>query len=135
MPDKELSTDSRREQRAFFIKRSILGLVGFACLSVWVFFYFTQGFANIPAGVDVLCRIGLMLAVVWFALPTIAPMFRYGSSLIIGIVLVILVICAARPQIARIVITIAVVAVIVNWILKKLSGSPSNRPNKERSGK
>ncbi len=127
MAETKTTDETLRSQRAFFIKRTILGLVGLSCLLLWVGFYLTQGFDNIPAGVDVLCRIGLMLVVVWFAIPTVAPLFRYGSSLLIGSGLVILVISAARPNIAKIVAAVAIAAIVINWVLRKLAGTSPKR--------
>ncbi len=121
------------QRQSFFWRRVVLGILGFGCLIAWSIGYINMGWEGILHSIPlaIVGRIGLILTALWLALPTIEPLFRYGGSLFMGAILVVLFVLAVRPRIVPIVIGVIVVGSSVNWILRKMSGKPKSRQDSE----
>ena len=106
-------------------KRIALGIVGLGCLAAWVVCFVAWGWEEVvrSTSIAITGRVGLILTALWLAMPTLKPLFKYGSSLLFGSLLIILFVLATRPKIVPIVIGLVVVGHSVNWLLKTLAGT------------
>ncbi len=106
-------------------QRSFLGLIGLVCLAMGLGFYFLGG--ESPSLRDgILVRVGLLLCVTWLALPQLKTMKTRIPGYLLVIVLILLIIVAARPKIFPILAGLLAVSLSLSWALKWVSRFTSN---------
>ena len=115
------ATDHALDDHSFAWKRAVVGGISLACLLLAGLIYAASPDLN-NVLLAALARIGVVLFAIWLALPQLRfVMSRLPSALpLIALVLVIL--CAARPSLFRVVGSLAVVTTaliaISNWMRK-----------------
>lgn len=80
--------------------------------------------------VGILVRVGVLLSVIWLAMPQLEPLKAKLSTFVLLVTLLLLVVVAARPNWFRIAAGILAVTLIVNWALKLISrmAATQNKP-------
>ena len=79
--------------------------------------------------VGILVRVGVLLSVIWLALPQMEQLkTRLSGFLLLGIML-LLVVVAARPNLSRVAAGILAITLAVNWVLKWLSRFTNDNKN------
>ena len=110
-------------------QRTSIGLIAIGLLGVGGLLFVANP-ENNTGYVGILVRVGVLLAVIWLAMPQLEPLKEKLSTFALMTFLCLLVIVAARPNWFRIVAAILVVTLIVNWVLKLVSRMGSNQNNK-----
>ena len=75
----------------------------------------------------ILVRLGLMLAALWLAYSQLESLKNRFSMFTLGLVLFMLVLVAARPRVFPIAAGIALGTILLNGLLRKLSGKLPKR--------
>ncbi len=87
--------------------------------------------ADAAGYVGILVRVGLLLSVIWLALPQLEQLkTRLSGMLLLGILL-LLVVVAARPNLSRVAAGILAITLAANWILKWLSRFTHDQANRK----
>ena len=84
---------------------------------------YAQGTPETQNRSGILVRVGLMLFIIWIAYPQLETLKNRLSMFVIGIILFLLVIVAARPQIFPIAAIAALGTVMLNGFLRRMSGN------------
>jgi len=97
-----------------------IGIIGLACILVWAAGLLIMGYDEWIASpaIGVTGRVGFLLTVLWIAVPTIQPLFKYRSSLLWGFIIVVVIFLVFRPKMLSIFVAAIVIASSVNWVLK-----------------
>ena len=85
----------------------------------------TTADSQIYAGIFV--RVGSMLAVLWLAYHQLATLKNRLSLFTIGLIVLLLLLVAARPRIFPIAVAVAVFTIFLNGLLRRLSGNAPRR--------
>ena len=112
----------------------LLGLIAAGLLVCGVSFYFLQIEVN-ELVVGLCIRVGALLAVMCLAFPQLMVLKNKLPAILVIGSMTCLIIIAARPNLGRVVLTLATVSVTVGGILKwlsKINKPPPKRP--PRSG-
>ena len=68
--------------------------------------------------VGIVTRVGILLSVIWLAMPQLQPLKEKFSTFALSTTLFLLIIGAARPNWFRIAAVILALTLIVNWVLR-----------------
>jgi hypothetical protein len=66
----------------------------------------------------ILVKVGAVLAVTWLAMPQLESLSGRLSTIAFLVVLLVLVVAAAKPNFFKVVAGVAAVAMALNWVLK-----------------
>lgn len=80
--------------------------------------------------VGILVRVGVLLSVIWLAMPQLEQLKTKISTLVLLVLLLSLILIAARPNLFRVAAGIFAVTLVANWALKwlgRFAGSQSKR--------
>ena len=101
-------------------QRTSIGLIAIGLLVVGGLLFVANP-ENNSGYIGILVRVGVLLAVIWLAMPQLEPLKEKLTTFALMTSLCMLIIVAARPNWFRIGAGILVVTLIVNWLLKFVS--------------
>ena len=108
--------------RKLFQQRNLIGIAAIVCVLAAVYLLlFQSGQYSSVSGI--LIKVGLMLSAIWLAFPKIQGRQGRDSFLILIVLCGLLFLLAARPRIFVIACAVAIAALAVNWLLKRISKS------------
>ncbi len=76
-------------------------------------------------------RVGIMLFVLWIASPQLESLKERSSLFVMGVIFVLLLTLAARPKILPVAAGLALVTILLNGLLRRLSGKTRKPKNKK----
>lgn len=104
-----LTDKSQQELREFQFKRLLVGLLSLSCLIIAGLIYATSPAAAQSPALAICVRVGLVLGAIWLALPQLRPVLDRLPLVFVAVVLVMMIIIAARPNLFRIVGSLVVI--------------------------
>ena len=110
-------------------QRTSIGLIAIGLLVVGGLLFLASP-ENNTGYVGILVRVGVLLAVIWLAMPQLEPLKERLSTFALMNSLCLLIIVAARPNWFRIGAAILVVTLIINWVLRLASRLASQQNKK-----
>lgn len=97
-------------------QRLLIGLVAGVFLTVGaVLYFFGSNPENISTGIAV--RVGLLLGVIWLAMPQLEGLKSKISAMVWTGVLLILIVAAFRPRLFPVMAGVLAVGLALNWFL------------------
>ena len=75
----------------------------------------------------ILIRVGCMLGALWLAFPQLASLRNRFSMVTLAVMVLLLLLVAARPRIFPIAAAVAIATILLNGLLRKLSGNLPRR--------
>ncbi len=103
-------------------QRLLTGLIATIFLIVGAVLYFS-GADNVLAAAGILVRVGFMLGAIWLAWPEFDWLRKRASTLVIVAVVALLIIIAVRRQLFPVAASALVGGLMINGILRRLSGT------------
>ncbi len=113
-----IATDSVNEDQVFATQRLILGVIAVVCLAYAAFCFFTDAAYLTSVTMAMSLRIGLLLGVVWLALPQLRPIQHRLPAIVLAAMLGLLVLLAARPNLFKVVGSLIVIITVLAGIAK-----------------
>ena len=107
-------------QRVFLLIIALSALAGGTILLL-------QDTAQSQTYSGILIRVGCMLGALWLAFPQLASLRNRFSILTMGVMVLLLLLVAARPRIFPIAAAVAIATILLNGLLRKLSGNVPKR--------
>lgn len=109
------------------MSRWILLVLALALIGVGGVTWWCRSDGSSIAWAGVLVRAGLMFAAIWIAWPQIESLRNRMSALVLGTILFLLLLVAARPRIFPLAAGAALAIIMISGILRRLSGSQPRR--------
>jgi hypothetical protein len=71
---------------------------------------------NLTTGI--LVRVGLLLGVIWLAMPQLESMRTKISTVVLLVIVLLLVLVAVRPNLFKVISGVLAISLALNWVLK-----------------
>ena len=112
---------SREEaEQIFFIQRTIVAAVSLICLAIAAFLFSSDPDWQKNVIMAVCLRVGVLLGVIWLAMPQLRLFSDRIPAMIMGAILLLIVLMATRPKVFTIlgslVVVITALAAISSWL-------------------
>ena len=101
-------------------QRLMVGLVAAGFLLAGAGMYFSRPDSHILT-TGILVRVGLLLGVIWLAMPQLESLQTKVSTVVLLVVLLLLVLVAARPNLFKVISGELAIGLALNWVLKWVS--------------
>ena len=102
--------------------RHLLGLIGLVLLRFGIGYEFSSDVSIEPMYSGMLIRVGALLGVIWLAYPELQKSKAKIPGIILGLIVLFLVLAAARPKISNVILVIGVLTIAVSTGLRFLKG-------------
>ena len=106
----------------FDVRRITLLVLALTSLALGISLLFSQSNSGTNFS-GIFVRLGVMLSVLWIAFPQIESLRSRTSLFVIGTIVVLFLVVAARPRIFPIAAGVALATIILNGIMRRLSGA------------
>lgn len=120
-----MGTDSPNRMTGW--RRAVVGSLSLGCLAAGAaIYFFNPGSASGLHGI--LIRSGTVLGAIWLAMPQLGRLTSVQSAGAFVIAILLIVAAASRPSFFRVIATLLVIGLILNWAMRWLGSIAKNRP-------